>query len=74
MKKNIQEVVESSLCIPMTEDEAKRMLSLYNKALKRSNNPKARALWEYGEKNLESLAKDFVKQRCEDILENESNW
>jgi hypothetical protein len=44
MNENVKEVVESSLCIPMTEDDAKRIFKVYNKFLLKNSNPNAKKL------------------------------
>jgi hypothetical protein len=38
VKENMQEVTESSLCLPMTEEDAKKILKVYNKFLLNNSN------------------------------------
>lgn len=74
ISEEMQEVLKTPMCVPMTEEDAKRMVGFYNKILKISNDEKANKLWKYGEQNLDFLAKDFVKKRCKGVLGDESNW
>jgi len=38
MNENVKEVVESSLCLPMKEEDAKRIFKVYNKFLLKNSN------------------------------------
>lgn len=75
MDKKVQEIVESSMVIQMTEEDAKRFLKVYNRVLQKNWSKKAQELWRFWEKNIDELAKWFVQMRCEEILNDEqSDW
>jgi len=63
--------LSSILTIEPTLDDAKKIIATYNKMLKGSNNPTEKAYWEYWEKNLNELARNFVKARSQKVLEDE---
>jgi len=44
ISEELQKVLETPLCIPMTQKDAKRVLSFYNKMLKKTPNKKAQKL------------------------------
>lgn len=63
--------------VPMTEDDARRMLSIQNKHMLKNKDPKIRSLWEFGQANFEELVKDLMSrynQKWTEILDSEWNW
>jgi len=75
MKQKIRDIAESSMCMPITEEGAKKILTNFNKVLKWSSDKKVQISWEYWEQNIDVLAKWVVKMKCDGIIKNEqSNW
>ena len=62
---------KSFLTVPITEEDAKKVLQTYNRVLLKSKVPWAKEYWEYWEKNLDELARNLVKARSKEVLENE---
>ena len=61
----------SFLTLPITEEDAKKVLQTYNRVLLKSKVPWAKEYWKFWEENLDELARNFVKARSKEVLENE---